>query len=592
MEPGKDSRWSTGQGLRVEHTRGSRIGSDRQPTKHQEGCADWRWHQEVQKTPTNLTSENTLDWGERLEKQHSQHRRDLPGADGDSDPVGNHSTQQRCRPEQVPYQLPDDLEKEYFIIDTQSMYSYIGEDTIGELYATMKAAGWYPPEIEETSRIFKDRENRPFRARELLSFDTNLTGIPTAIEVYIVPGRIPFTIGQYWMEDNNMEPVMAGQKVKMDGIWIYGTDMGLGRLGVRWSVLTNGRAGNSMHVLRGRGLPIMRGPEWDRMSKEMEMKMSTTPGQGDTGDPEWRTSEEDSDWTSIEEDKPEPRTTPDPEWRTSDEDGSDWTSMEEDKPEQRTTSEEYDSDWGTRDERRTRDDKNTDWDALEEVTSEMAKTGYPDNTVEEDTREDETQRDLLPKESITKDRTKRTFIVITATEKGKPKAIDVLTLQHQTSRKTTYVRLPVEYRSKAMRTVWETIKDLYRLKEANVLCTQAASTFFKVNGDQMKERTPNRMLGSLKARTDSAGIWRLWTKRSKNPTKKRGCPDDSGLSRPRTKGKKKKMQITTSVSRTKVKEQCNKLNTLKYNIELEETGELQSHTNTQEHQKHHEHCVH
>ena len=114
-----------------------------------------------------------------------------------------------------------------------------------------------------------------------------------------------------------------------------------------------------------------------------------------------------------------------------------------------------------------------------------------------------------------------------------------------------------------MRTAWETIKDLYRLRETSILCTQAASILFKS--------------------TNSTTIWRLWTKRSKNPNKKRGRSDGSGLSRPRTKGKKKKMQTRTNVSRTKVKEQYNKLITLRYNIELDETGELQSHTNTQEH---------
>ena len=70
----------------------------------------------------------------------------------------------------------------------------------------MKAEGCEPPEVENISRILKNSENRPFRERELLRFDINLTGTPTPIDVHLVPGRTPFTIGQYWMWDNNMEP--------------------------------------------------------------------------------------------------------------------------------------------------------------------------------------------------------------------------------------------------------------------------------------------------------------------------------------------------------------------------------------------------
>ena len=90
-----------------------------------------------------------------------QHRRDLPSAGTDSDPDGNQNIQgcwyrtdpnkattpASFKPEQVPHQLSDNLEEDYSIIDTQSMYSYIGEDTTGPLYVRMKAEGCEPPEV-------------------------------------------------------------------------------------------------------------------------------------------------------------------------------------------------------------------------------------------------------------------------------------------------------------------------------------------------------------------------------------------------------------------------------------------------------------
>ena len=176
-------------------------------------------------------------------------------------------------------------------------------------------------------------------------------------------------------------------------------------------------------------------------------------------------------------------------------------------------------------------------------TSEKAKKGEPDrDTMEEKVRMDRGQEEFMTKKDITLDKVMKTLLVITAMEKGKPKAIDVSSLQSQGMRctKTTYVRPPVDYKSRMMRAVWGTMKNLYRLREASILCTQAASTLFKVNGSQVKDGAPNRIFDSLKSRMDSAGTWRLWTERSKKPTTRRSCSDYLGTSRPRTRGKRRR----------------------------------------------------
>ena len=105
-------------------------------------------------------------------------------------------TSARLTPDWVLYQLPADLEERYIILDTNSKYNIIGEDTTELLHTRMKTAEWEPPEIDYTSRIFKYSRTRAFRAQELLKFEVNLMGKPTPIAVHLVPRRIPFIIGQ------------------------------------------------------------------------------------------------------------------------------------------------------------------------------------------------------------------------------------------------------------------------------------------------------------------------------------------------------------------------------------------------------------
>ena len=91
-------------------------------------------------------------------------------------------------------------------------------------------------------------------------------------------------------------------------------------------------------------------------------------------------------------------------------------------------------------------------------TSEKAKKGEPDrDTMEEKVRMDRGQREFITSEDTTLDKITKTLLVITAMEKGKPRAIDVhaLQIQEMRRRKTTYVRSPVECRSKMTRAVWE-----------------------------------------------------------------------------------------------------------------------------------------
>ena len=144
------------------------------------------------------------------------------------------------------------------------------------------------------------------------------------------------------------------------------------------------------------------------MRMEIEMKMSTTPGQDETDDSDWE---------------------------TSDEDDSDWDSMEEYDIEARATSEKDrnetdDPDWETRDDWRTRNKNGSDWDTLDEdeikigITSDKVRTGYPGDTMEEEIQRGKVQGVLMTKEDVTLDRIKKTFIVITAMEKGKPRAKD------------------------------------------------------------------------------------------------------------------------------------------------------------------------
>ena len=187
------------------------------------------------------------------------------------------------------------------------------------------------------------------------------------------------------------------------------------------------------------------------------------------------------------------------------------------------------------------DDNKTETDS----TSKKVKTGNPDwDAGDEKVRMDRGQGEFMARENITLDRIMKALdlFIITATERGKPRALDVFALKPLGNRckKTTYVRSPVECRTGKMREAWEIMKNLYRLKDASILCTAAALNLFKVNGSLMKEGAPNRMLDSLKSRTDSAGTWRPWAERSKKPATRRSCSWYLGMSRPRTRIKKKK----------------------------------------------------
>ena len=67
----------------------------------------------------------------------------------------------------------------------------------------------------------------------------------------------------------------------MNRTWMKATDMGLGRLGVEWSVMTHtSEHDDSMYTLGGSA--VMKGPQWDEMRMKMDMEMSTTPGQDET----------------------------------------------------------------------------------------------------------------------------------------------------------------------------------------------------------------------------------------------------------------------------------------------------------------------
>ena len=280
---------------------------------------------------------------------------------------------------------------------------------------------------------------------------------------------------------------------------------------MRWSVETQKRYGDSIFMLRR--VPRMMGPDWD------EMRMSMAPGWDEMQDPDC-----DKDWT----------------------DGSDWETVDEDDMETRTTSEKDrdetdDPDWETMDE----DEMETS------MTSETVKTGDPDrDTMDEEVQMDRGQEDFMAREDISLSKIMKTLFVITAMEKGKPRTIDVLALHPQgmRGRKTTYNRSPMEYKSRMRRALWESMKRLYRLREASILCTQAASTLFKVNVSQVKKGAPNRMFDSLKSRTDYVSTWRLWTEWSKKPMR-RSCSGNLGLSGPKMRGKTKKRMETAGLVR-------------------------------------------
>ena len=100
----------------------------------------------------------------------------------------------------------------------------------------------------------------------------------------------------------------------------------------------------------------------------------------------------------------------------------------------------------------------------------------------------------------------------------------------------------MECKSRRMRAIWESMKDLYRWGEASILCTQSPSNLFNVNGSQVKKGAPTGCLTVLIP--DSAGTQRLWTEQSKKPTTRRSSSVYLGLSRQRTTGKKKKRMET------------------------------------------------
>ena len=253
----------------------------------------------------------------------------------------------------------------HIIMYTGSKYNVMGTDTREVLYRRMKAAGCLPPKVEPSDKLFRFGRNNVCRAKQLIKFDLILNGKPTPTEVHVVAGPLPFILGKQWLKDNAVIIDLLNQKMKIHGNWIKTVDTGSGHEGLTWSKETHSTKNTvyrSTKVTRNelddlddseeddpvcetipdwssKDKDEMKNPDWVT-SDEIEMRRSTTPGQGDTDGSEQRTSEEDSDWTSIEEDKLEPRTTFDPEWRTSDEEDSDWTSIDQDKPEQRTTSEE------------------------------------------------------------------------------------------------------------------------------------------------------------------------------------------------------------------------------------------------------------
>ena len=246
-------------------------------------------------TPRFNIKKQTQTGRETARKTHAAQGRPPGTQDTDSDPDGYQNTVRSWhkvnpdratspashKPVQEYHQSPHKLEEDYIIFDTQSMDSYIGEDTTGPLFAKMKAAGHEPPSVKDTNRICRIREDRPKRATQLLGFNINLTGTPTPFEVCLVPGSTPFTVGQDWMRKNNMEPDLAGKMVKIDGTWMEATDKGLGRLGVVWSVRAHEREPDASVYTLG-GDEVMRGPEWDEMRRKLEMELDTTSGEEET----------------------------------------------------------------------------------------------------------------------------------------------------------------------------------------------------------------------------------------------------------------------------------------------------------------------
>ena len=179
------------------------------------------------------------------------------------------------------------------------------------------------------------------------------------------------------------------------------------------------------------------------------------------------------------------------------------------------------------------------------TTSEM------DMETDQISEQEDLNRNTMNRENTNLNKTMRTLLVITAMEKGNPRTINVFLLPpRRRSRKTTYVRASTIHSNRMTGLVWNDMMNLYKMKVASILCKQAASTLFKVNGSQVKNRTPNREFDSLKSRSDSGGTWRLWTERSKRPTKRRSCAGCLGLNRARMKGKKKNKITMIDESRT------------------------------------------
>ena len=284
------------------------------------------------------------------------------------------------------------------------------------------------------------------------------------------------------------------------------------------------------------GLPVVEGLEWSG------------------SEPDWDALDQDSDWDTPDEEDPVGDTLNREEadtGKTININTKHWTSLPVVEGLEWSGSE---PDWDAL-------DQDPDWDTLDDEdpvgdtlyreetetvnTSEKVKTGDTDwNASDEKVHTDRGQGEFVSSENITLDKIPKALdlYIITGTERGKPRALDVFALKPLGNRckKTTYVRSPVESRTGKMREAWEIMKNLYRLKDASILCTAAALNLFKVNGSLMKEGAPNRMLDSLKSRTDSAGTWRPWAERSKKPATRRSCSWYLGMSRPRTRIKKKK----------------------------------------------------
>ena len=210
------------QDERPDENQSGQTGICMQPTKHPQGCTDWHWHQEVRNPPANFTSGNTLNRGEELQGQHSQHRRDLQSAGTDSDPDGNQEIHQVCWKEETPeqVQLTGGEDNEHIILDTNSKYNIMGLNARRKLCNMIKLARCHPLEMEETSSLFSSSKGKTLRSKELLKFAINLTcnllQPLTPIEVYCVPVKTPFIIGGDWIKNNRVILDRTRELVKMN----------------------------------------------------------------------------------------------------------------------------------------------------------------------------------------------------------------------------------------------------------------------------------------------------------------------------------------------------------------------------------------